>query len=369
MDTMNNRDPLHGRDIVMNVSSTLHDLGAFLEETLKGNFQEVEGRLQIAHVRCHELGGELFRACSEVITIAGLDGTDSESLVNELYQRCVELQGIAGKLPAGECGPVFKDANLMRRAATHIVRLISTSASRVEAQCRTVENICHTCTKMPDDCFPDNGECPYYEPTDESLPPWERDMTPEEEYDDFRRILAKKLGVEEDNTIILEAIGILQHGFEENENALAFIRKHDEDSDQLCILRDKLARSKELEESAKAVTRAVQADNERLKDFQLAKEKTIEVLMSDIKSAEDAAHLQTIRADEMQHERDEAVTEAMAVGEHSQKLLRKRENLRMLLRCEVSGQLCSYERNREDREDECECPACCAARDAGGSND
>jgi chromosome segregation ATPase len=116
---------------------------------------------------------------------------------------------------------------------------------------------------------------------DDQVPPWERDMTPEEEYLDYRRILAKKLGCEDDNTIILEAIGDLQLECAKAEDDAG------DKGDKLCILRDKLARSQELEESAKAVTRAVQADNERLKDYQLAKEKTVDGLLAEIARLED----------------------------------------------------------------------------------
>jgi hypothetical protein len=93
---------------VAKISSQLVDLAIFVEETRKGKFLDVEKRLELVQVRCHELGGELFKLCGESDTAA---------------------------------------------------------AERVECQRKTVENICHTCTKAPDDCFPDEGECPYYEAT------------------------------------------------------------------------------------------------------------------------------------------------------------------------------------------------------------
>ena len=44
-----------------------------------------------------------------------------------------------------------------------------------------------------------------------------------------------------------------------------------------------------------------------------------------------------------------------------ERLEKKLENVRYLLRCKVTGHLCSYERNVWGRD--CKCIACCAAKD------
>jgi hypothetical protein len=136
----------------------------------------VESRLKIIQTRCHEIASDLFEGCREILTRPEMTPTPTREVIAELRNRSEELRSKASKLPAGECGPVFKDAGLMARGASRLEQL--------------------------------NGKL--REHAIEQLPPEERDMTPEEEYDDFRRILAKKLGCEDDNTIILETIGDLQ---------------------------------------------------------------------------------------------------------------------------------------------------------------
>jgi hypothetical protein len=121
-------EKLHGRDRVAQASATLHDLGTFAEETLKGSFTAVESRLQILQVRCHEVGGDIFEACREILTRPEASDEITTEVVGDLRARASVLRAKATHLPAGECGPLFKDANLMDRAASRIEQLDGTIA-------------------------------------------------------------------------------------------------------------------------------------------------------------------------------------------------------------------------------------------------
>jgi hypothetical protein len=323
MDTMSNKEPLYGRDRVMKASSAIHDLAIFVEETAREPVGNVNNRIDIIQRRCHEIGGDLFNACREILTRPKYAVVETTAMIVELRARAKELEAKASKMPAKAhegCREVFRDAHFMSHAASRLERL---DAQLLEAH-------------LADD--------------DEQLPPWERDPTPQEEYDEFVRILAKKLGCEECNTIILETIGDLQRGTTTDnerkavENLCSSCTKAPDD-----CFPEPTGECDHYDERpgidwANYYKRELVNCQESLR----AKEKTIEGLEAEIARIED--------------ERDSAITEARAVAEHSRKLLRERTNLRMLLRCEISKQLCSYERNREDREQPCGCVTCVAAR-------
>ena len=80
------------------------------------------------------------------------------------------------------------------------------------------------------------------------------------------------------------------------------------------------------------------------------------------------SYYEPMEADELRRELKKfrdflAAKERTVVGleDEIEKAEKRHEALRMLMRCEISKQLCSYERNRPDHEGPCNCAACVAA--------
>jgi hypothetical protein len=138
-------------------------LGAYelAKETLKTNQQllcDVEANERRARDRC-------VQASHILIDSIGAPGPETvvetaERAVAEIKRlRNIEsVVGIVSDVAADVCALESENSEL-RAEVEKLRKLVSHTIKREGGPV-----ICHTCTKMPDDCFPENNECPYYVP-------------------------------------------------------------------------------------------------------------------------------------------------------------------------------------------------------------